>query len=469
MCRRLIFAWALFAALYAAPARADGPKQPPNVLILFSDDQRADTIAALGNPHIRTPNLDRLARRGTALTRAYCMGAMQGAVCVPSRAMLLSGRTLFRVPMNLEGVVTWPEMFARAGYRTFITGKWHNQQVSALRCFTLGKGVFFGGMGDPYKLPVADLAPERKLVNKRLSGQHSVALFADSAIEFLQSHKGRKQPFLAYVAFNLPHDPRVAPPEYHAPYNANKPPLPPNFLPQHPFDNGEMVCRDEKLAPWPRTPDVVRQHLADYYAAITYLDAQVGRILDALRDAGLEDNTIVVFAGDSGLAVGSHGLFGKQSVYDHSMRAPLIIAGPGVPHNQKRDGLCYLLDVLPTLGALAGVAGPEGSEGRNLVPLMEGKAAGREALLLAYREVQRAVCEQRWKLIVYPQINHRQLFDLAADPHETRDLAGDPAHAREIMRLSAQLERLQADYGDRQPLTSARPAPRAFDFSKYRD
>src|SRR5687767_12431362 len=133
-------------AILAAPAtlHASPPQKRPNVLFLFSDDQRADTIAALGNPHIQTPNLDRLVKRGASFTRAYCMGSMQGAVCVPSRAMLLSGRTLFRVPGNLKGVTTWPEMFARAGYRTFMTGKWHNQQGSALRTFMFGKSVFLG-------------------------------------------------------------------------------------------------------------------------------------------------------------------------------------------------------------------------------------------------------------------------------------------------------------------------------------
>jgi arylsulfatase A-like enzyme len=449
-------------------AHAHASEKRPNVLFLFSDDQRADTIAALGNPHIQTPNLDRLVKRGTTLTRAYCMGSMQGAVCVPSRAMIMSGRTLLRAPADLKGVVTWPEAFARAGYRTFMTGKWHNQQASALRCFGLGKALFFGGMGSPYALPVADISAKGKLTNKRESGKHSVELFADSAIAFLKSHKGRAEPFLAYVAFNLPHDPREAPKEYHDRYNAKQPPLPPNYLPQHPFDNGEMVVRDEKLAPWPRTPEVVRQHLADYYAAITFLDAQIGRILEALRQAGLEKNTIIVFASDHGLAIGSHGLFGKQNLYEHSMRSPLIFAGPFIPQNQQRDGMCYLLDIFPTLGDLCGVTYPKDNEGRNLVPLLSGKGPGRDALFFAYRDVQRAVRDERWKLIVYPQINHRQLFDLNNDPHETKDLAGNDAHRGDVDRMTALLRRLQEEHGDQQALTTATPQPREFDFSKVK-
>lgn len=445
-------------------AAAAEPAKRPNILVLFSDDQRADTIAALGNPHLRTPHLDGLVRDGTAMTRAYCMGSMQGAVCVPSRAMLLTGRTLFRIKENLQGQATWPEAFATAGYRTFFTGKWHNGAPSAIRAFQESQAIFLGGMTDPNKAPVQDLGANRTLTDKRPSGKHSVELFADRAVDFL-GRTTPDRPFLAYVAFNLPHDPRVAPKEYHARYDPARVPLPANFLPQHPFNNGEMIVRDEKLAPWPRTPEVVRQHLADYYAAIEFLDAQIGRILDALRKSGQYDQTLIVFASDSGLAIGSHGLFGKQSVYEHSMRAPLLLAGPGIPKNKRLDAFCYLLDVFPTLGELAGVAGPEGSEGKSLVPVFAGKQETlRTSVFTAYRNVQRAVREDRWKLIVYPHINKTQLFDLKADPHETKDLAGKPEHEEEIRRLTTLLKRWQGDLGDKQVLRSEKPLPEAFDF-----
>lgn len=461
------FAYAfLLLALVPALAHAQNKVKRPNVVFLFTDDQRADTIAALGNKHIKTPNLDALVARGTTFTRAYCMGAMQGAVCVPSRAMIMSGRTLFRINEKLDGIPTWPAMFARAGYRTFITGKWHNQQASVLAAFTDGKNVFFGGMGDPHKLPVADITPKRTLTEKKLSGKHSCELFADSAIDFIKQQKGDEKPFVAYVAFNGPHDPRTAPKEYHAPYDQNKPPLPANYLPVHPFNNGDMVLRDEKLAPWPRTQDVVRQHLADYYAYITFVDAQIGRIVQALRDAGLEDDTIIVFASDHGLAIGSHGLFGKQNLYDHSMRAPLIFAGPGVPKGKSTDAMCYLLDIFPTLGDLAKVQGPAGSEGMSLVPFMNGDTKGsRESIFLAYRQFQRAVREDRWKIIVYPHINKTQLFDLANDPHEMKDLADDPAHAKTVARLTDKLKDWQQKLGDKQALRSEKPLPEKFDFS----
>lgn len=440
-------------------------KRHPNVLFLFSDDQRADTIAALGNKHIATPNLDGLVREGTVCTRAYCMGSTQPAVCLPSRAMLISGRTLYRIHGDLKGQTTWPEMFRKAGYATFLSGKWHNGPESAQRSFNEGRAVFFGGMGNPHKLPVCDFKPKGGLTAKKPSGKHSVALFADHAIEFIQRQKDDR-PFLCYVAFNAPHDPRVAPKEYHERSNTDKPPLPANFLPQHPFNNGELTIRDERLAPWPRTPDVVRQHLADYYAAIAFLDAQVGRILDALRASGQYDNTIIVFSSDHGLAIGSHGLMGKQNLYDHSMHAPLLFAGPGVPRGCQTDALCYLLDIFPTLGELAGVRAPEGNEGKSLLPVFAGKQKRlRDSIFTAYRDVQRAVRDGRWKLIVYPRINKVQLFDLETDRAERNDLAADPKHKGEVERLVKDLKDWQKQVGDSQPLRSETPLPTAFDFS----
>jgi arylsulfatase A-like enzyme len=462
--RQILLSVAVLLSFFPTAGLAQEKKRP-NVLFLFTDDQRADTIAALGNKHIKTPNLDKLVQRGTAFTRAYCMGAMQGAVCVPSRAMVMSGRTLFKINENLQGITTWPAMFARLGYRTFITGKWHNQEASVLAAFIQGKSIFLGGMGDPYALPIADITPQRTLTEKKLSGKHSVELFADSAIEFITKQKNADKPFVAYVAFNGPHDPRKAPKEYHDAYNKDKPPLPPNYLPQHPFNNGDLIGRDERLAPWPRTPDIVRQHLADYCAYITFVDAQIGRILAALREAGLEEDTIIVFASDHGLAIGSHGLFGKQNLYDHSMHAPLVLAGPGVPQGMRSDAFCYLLDIFPTLGDLAGVKAPEGSEGQSLLPALKGKQV-RDSIFLAYRQFQRSVRDERWKIIVYPHLNKTQLFDLHSDPHEVKDLAGDPTHAKQIERLTAKLKDWQQKLGDMQPLQSDKPLPPEFDFSK---
>jgi arylsulfatase A-like enzyme len=247
-------------------------------------------------------------------------------------------------------------------------------------------------------------------------------------------------------------------------YDPSKVALPKSFLPLHPFNNGELKVRDETLAPWPRTPEVIRQHIADYYGMISHLDAQVGRILKALEDTGRAKNTLVVFAGDNGLALGRHGLLGKQSLYDHSMRVPLILVGPGVPKGGRSDALCYLFDLFPTIAELTGVAVPPTVEGRSLVPVMTGQRAKvRDAVFLAYRDVQRAVRTERWKLIRYPQINKSQLFDLSADPDELRDLSSDAAHREALARMTSLLAEEQRKAGDGLPITTDTPAPLTID------
>src|SRR5262245_27631799 len=296
-----------------------------NVLFLLSDDQRADTIAAHGNPHIQTPNLDRLAASGFSFRGNYIFGGNSGAVCVPSRAMLMSGKTWFHVDTpTLNGAKLLPEFLGEHGYVTFGAGKWHNGQPSWLRAFQQGKTIMFGGMSDHLKVPVRDLGPDGKLTAVHTDEKFSSEFFADSVIEFLKRQDGQK-PFFAYVAFTAPHDPRMPPSPQREYYYENKPPLPPNFAAQFPFDNGHMLdCRDENLAAWPRTESVIRDQLAEYYGMITHLDGQIGRILQALKETGQADNTIIIYAADNGLALGSHGLMGKQNVFEHSMRVPLI-------------------------------------------------------------------------------------------------------------------------------------------------
>ncbi len=286
-------------------------------------------------------------------------------------------------------------------------------------------------------------------------------MFADEAIRFLKEHK--RGPFFCYVAFNAPHDPHVVPDDFPVRYDAAKMPLPPNFLPQHPWDNGDMTVRDEQLLPWPRTPEKIREMNAGYYRYISYLDAQIGRVLDVLDNSPHAKNTIVVFAADSGVVRGSHGLIGKQNVYEHSLRVPLIIGGPGIPANKRTDAMCYLFDVLPTLGKLCGVPAPKTSEGIDLTTsLSDPTRPARSHMLFAYRDVQRAVRDERWKLIRYPQVDKTQLFDLREDPQETKNLADKPEHAAKVAALTALLAKQQKEYGDTTPLTVLNPKPSAW-------
>lgn len=447
-------------------ASASEPKEPrrPNILLLFSDDQRADTIAAWGNPHIETPSLDALVQRGFSFRANYCFGGDSGAVCVPSRAMLHTGRNWFHVNHQMEGAPTLGSLLGDNGYVTFGTGKWHNGRESFARSFQRGQAVFFGGMADHTAMPLVDFvdgAPVKKRVGKKFSSE----LFADAAVEFLRDYRG-DEPFFCYVAFTAPHDPRQPPQQYRQRYYDKRPPLPENFLPQHPFDDGHMTGRDENLAPWPRTPEVVGDQLAEYYGMITHLDEQIGRILAALEASGRAEQTYVFFAADQGLAVGSHGLMGKQSLYEHSMRSPLIVAGPGVPAGKSTEAFTYLFDVYPTICELTGVAPPDGLDGASLQPLWTGaKTSLRENVFLAFREVARAVRDRRWKLIQYPQINHTQLFDLENDPHEIHDLAAASEHRDTVEKMTALLQEQQHQAGDKQPLTTTNPQPKAIDLT----
>jgi arylsulfatase A-like enzyme len=444
---------------------ASAPSRP-NVLFLFADDQRADTIAAHGNPHIRTPNLDKLATSGFSFLGNYVFGGNSGAVCVPSRAMLMSGKTWFNVDHNLSKVKLLPELLGDNGYTTFATGKWHNGQPSFLRAFQQGKTILFGGMSDHTQVPIRDLGLDGKLTEQRVGDKFSSEMFADSVIEFLRNHDGEK-PFFAYVAFTAPHDPRMPPLEHRRKYYRDLPPLPANFLPQLPFDNGMMKGgRDENLAAWPRTETVVRDQIAEYYGLITHMDEQVGRILDALQQTGQADNTIILYAADNGLALGSHGLLGKQSVFEHSARVPMMIAGPGIPQGKSTRAFSYLLDIFPTLCDTLGIRAPTNLEGESLRPLWEGKKDRiRDSVFLPFLEIQRAVRDERWKLICYPKIRYMQLFDLLTDPDEMTNLAERPENAEHIRRLLKLMKQWQEKVGDTLEIPTTSKPPVAPDLS----
>lgn len=439
----------------------------PNFLILFTDDQRFDTIHALGNREIHTPNMDRLVRSGVAFTHACTQGGLTGAICMPSRAQLLTGRSLFHVHRGIierqqspdPSMVTFAELLRRAGYVTYATGKWHNGRPLYHRSFSAGGNIFFGGMADHLKTPVFDYDPsgEYPKSQARTPEKFSSELFAGSAADFLQ-RRDAANPFLLYVAFTSPHDPRMAPRRFADLYAPEKMAVPESFMPRHPFDNGELKVRDELLAPFPRTPDEVRRHIAAYYAMISEVDHEIGRVLDALDRSGEAANTYVIFAGDNGLAVGRHGLLGKQSLYDHSVRVPLVIAGPGVPKGRRAEPLCHLMDICPTVLELAGVPAPSAIEARSLKPLLDDpRAPLRDAAVYAYRSFQRAIRTERWKLILYNAggVRTTQLFDLREDPHELKNLAGDASQAARVRELTALLQRQLTGAGDTVRLDAA--------------
>lgn len=445
----------------------------PNIVFFFTDDQRFDTIRALGNQEIITPNIDSLVENGTAFKNAYIMGGTSGAVCMPSRAMLMTGRTLFHIEGQgqqiAEDHVLLGETLQNAGYTAFGTGKWHNGTRSYARSFDGGAEIFFGGMDDHWNVPACEFDPtgeykqrcfqtvdfkSQRVVEKIYDhirvGKHSSELFCDAAIRFLNQYS-EENPFFVYVSFMAPHDPRTMPREYLDLYNPDQIALPDNFMPRHPFDNGELTIRDELLAAFPRTPEEIRAHIAAYYAMITHADAQIGRVLKALRDNGLAENTIIVFAGDNGLALGRHGLMGKQNLYEHSVHVPLIMSGPGISVGRKSDAFCYLIDIYPTLCELVGIPIPDSVEGKSLVPLMRHPQAKiREHIYCAYTHLHRSVRDDRFKLIEIAVDGKRttQLFDLKTDPDELTNLASDARYEADLGRLRQILKSWRMDFDD---------------------
>ena len=420
-------------------------KKQPNILFLFADDQRSATINALGNSEVITPNLDKLAEEGMAFNNTYVMGAMNGAVCAPSRAMLMTGKALFNIDPTGQTIdslnTTLPRALSDGGYNTFHIGKWHNGRAAFTNSFDDGSKIFFGGMYSQYYVPTYEFRGDEDYSNERLnnpSPKHSSELYANAGVEFLENYH-EEDPFFMYMAFQAPHDPREMPDDYLAMYDTTMISLPPNYLEVHPFDNGELDIRDEWLAGYPRTKPEIKANIAAYYAMITHLDAQIGRVLQTLEEKGLAENTIIVFSGDNGLAVGQHGLMGKQNLYEHSIQVPLIFKGPGIKKNKKSNNFAYLLDIYPTLCDIGGVSIPSTVEGKSLKPVLTGNIQQtRDVMFFAYKNFQRAVRKDRWKLIKYNVKNEviTQLFDLIEDPYEIKNLANNPEYKSQLEEMN---------------------------------
>lgn len=474
----------------------------PNLLMIVADDQTHRSIHALNNPAVHTPNLDRLAARGTCFTHAFHQGSWTGAVCVASRAMLHTGRRVFHCGgYDCGDHVLMGEHLQANGYHTAAVGKWHNGGTSLPRSFVERDDDSHRGMydstgfdfetktvlGDPKQsaylrpapgnvwqphethrrghwLPAGGPAEDGEPAEP--DRQHSSIRWANRSIRYLNERKHRAEadpnadPFFLYLAFHAPHDPRQAPKEYLDLYPLESIELPPNHLPEHPFDQGDFDLRDEQLAPWPRTEHAVKVHLQEYYAILTHMDAELGRVLDTLDANGQTDDTVIAFTADHGLAVGQHGLMGKQNAYDHSTRVPLIWAGPGVPAGERRDALCYQHSAYATAGELLGVAPPASVEFPSLVPLMrDADAVAHHDTFCCYRDFQRSVRDTDYKLIVYPHLGRRQLFHVAEDPWEMHDLSEETGQTARVAAMFDRLVELQAEVGDGLDLSDF-PIPR---------
>lgn len=422
------------AACLIACQFADAADKRPNFLFILTDDQSPETLSAYGNKVCQTPNIDRLAREGMLFRDAHHMGAWSGAVCTPSRTMIMTGRTVWRIPGARGPGLNWtkarrlkaaqhsmPAVFNRAGYDTFRTCKNGNSYKEANNLFQVSK-----------------TATKRQGTDEGGSKWHG-----DQVLEFLNHRVTNKDqdPFLIYFGFSHPHDPRHATPELAAKYGADNsgsaakpnpkaPPLQINYLPAHPFHHGHPGLRDEVKVQGvmkKRDEATIRNELGREYACIEHIDAQVGRVLKKLEAMGELDNTYIFYTSDHGIAVGRHGLTGKQNLYEHTWRVPFIVRGPGIKPASQASGYIYLLDVFPTLCDLAGIAAPDVVEGKSFRPVLERKVDRiRDVLYGVYcggtKPGMRAVKTHGWKLIKYDildgEVRETQLFSLKENPYE---------------------------------------------------
>jgi arylsulfatase A-like enzyme len=448
----------------------------PNILFIFADDQAYNTIHAHGNKEIITPNLDKLAGEGVTFTHAYNMGAWHGAVCVASRTMLNTGRFVWRAHKNEKSLKQlaqkrqlWSQMMEDAGYETYFSGKWH-VKVSPDSIFNHVTHIRPGmpnqteaGYNRPIEGQEDIWSPyDPSFDGFWKGGKHWSEVLADDAEAFLDNASKSDKPFFMYLAFNAPHDPRQSPKEFVDKYPLENIAIPKSYVTENPY-NGKIgygrSLRDERLAPFPRTEYAVKVNRQEYYAIITHMDEQIKRIIDALEKTGKKDNTYIFFTADHGLACGSHGLLGKQSMYDHSIRPPMIVIGPDIPKNQQSNADVYLQDVMASALDLAGVEKPDFVEFNSLVGLAKGntKNGNYEAIYGCYTDAQRMIRKDGYKLIVYPKAKATLLFNMNTDPLELNNLSGEASHNDVKQKLFNELLGLQISMEDTTDIKSVFP------------
>ena len=440
-------------------------KKRPNFLFVLVDDQSPFDLKQYdANSILETPNIDKLAASGMVLEDVRHMGAMIGGVCTPSRHMIMSGRTLWNLPPikkhkspncpdSLE-LQTIGAVFNNAGYKTMRTCKEGNSYPKANAQFTVVKD-----------------AKKREGTEEGGSAWH-----AKQVLNYLEDRENSKEkdPFFIYYGFSHPHDTRDGTPELLAKYGAvnhrDKNSLPPtnkkqpelqeNYLPEHPFFHGFPRLRDEERVSgvWKnRDEQTIRNELGREYACSENIDIQLGKVLDKLEQTGEIDNTYVIYTSDHGIAIGRHGLMGKQNLYEHSWRVPFIIKGPGIKEGTRSKGNVYLLDILPTLCDLANIKIPKTVQGKSFKSVLNDKENSiRDVMYGVFcggtKPGMRTVKKGDWKLIKYDMMNgdirKTQLFNLAENPHEylaehqqagemETNLANNPKYADKLKEMEA--------------------------------
>jgi choline-sulfatase len=466
----ILAALAIFQPAVAASKR-------PNILFIVVDDQSPCDFK-IYNPKsiLETPNIDRLAAGGMTFEGAYHMGAFVSGVCLPSRYMIKSGRTLWHLPIAPEASQHCPPnleqntiaaVFNRAGYDTMRTGKPGNSYEAAKKLFT---------------------------VNRESKGRSGTepdgsAWHGRQVLDYLgeRAASRNRDPFLIYFGFSHPHDPRNGTNELLAKYgatnhadptslppaNPKQPGLPVNYLPAHPFHTTLLPDqRDETQVSgvWKnRDERTIRNEIGRYFACSENIDRQIGLVLEKLEAMGELENTWIFYTSDHGIAIGRHGLQGKQNLYEHTWRVPFIAQGPGIKPGSRVKGNIYLLDVLATLCDIAGIPAPESNEGISFKPVLEGRQGALRDVLYGVhsggtKPGMRCVKQGDWKLIKYDgdngAVRETQLFNLAENPdellsehhdprvialtghtpeHRQVNLAADPRYAAKLAEMEALL------------------------------
>ncbi|MDB4297761.1 sulfatase-like hydrolase/transferase [Flavobacteriaceae bacterium] len=461
-------------------------EKQPNILFLFVDDLAYDCVASHGNKQVKTPNIDRLTKQSTHFTHAYNAGSWSGAVCLASRTQMMSGQKIWhaaalsmgiknntnpavlaaapnakkvKLQQLAEAKLFWPQILEKEGYETYYAGKWHVGGESMAKATWNHTKNIRSGMPKQLKSRYnrtfvkgekSSWSPTDKANGGYWQGgQHWSEVLRDDAFEFLDSSKKSDKPFLMTIAFNAPHDPKQAPQEFQDMYPYDNIEVPENFLPEYPHDNGAIKIRDERLAPFPRTPYSIQVNRSEYYALITHLDLQIGKVLNRLEETGQADNTYIFFTADHGLAVGHHGLTGKQNMYDHSVRVPWLISGPGIPKGKKVDTPIYLQDVMATSIDVAGIKKPTHVEFNSVLPLIKGDTKNaNKAVYSSYYNHQRMVRTDEFKYIIYPLIGVELLYNIKKDPLEIKDLASDKSCSKDLKIMRSLLASKMKEFSD---------------------
>jgi arylsulfatase A-like enzyme len=462
-----LLALALVMPVHAANSR-------PNVLFLISDDLNCD-LGSYGHPLVKSPNLDRLASRGVQFNQAYC----QYPVCGPSRASFMTGlypdQTLLYdnavyIREHTPNVTTLPQMFRRVGYSAARIGKVFHYGVPG--------NIGTGGYDDPASWnrtinPRGRDVDEQDQIFSLVPGsfggtlswlaadgedrEQTDGIAAEEAVELLERYARNEKPFFLAVGLFRPHVPYVAPKKYFDMYPPEQiqvaPKVPEGYLDTLP----EVVQRSLlRLPEQVNLPEhVAQQAMQAYYAAISFADAQLGLVLDALDETGLAENTIVVFTSDHGYHMGEHGYWQKPTLFENSTRVPLIIAGPGVEaKGSKTESFAELVDIYPTLAALCGVQAPGFLSGVSLVPILDDpnasvrNSAFTQAVFKLSKGSGYTVCTSRYRFTRWVEgggPNNTELYDHESDPQELHNLARDPKYADVFKKMSALLDERIAD------------------------